>query len=266
MLPHVSRLPEMESQFVRLLEAPHVDVAAWYVLERKVRSRTKYPSGSVEPAEGFVQLALATWHCNGHIREAALKQLAAKYPDQAAPLFLLRLHDWVPPIYLLADAWIAAHPAATLKWLPLVAAELEKQRPTGSAAWPAIRTLLLRDPGLVRSAPNLVGHMVAHDAPAPALEVWLRLPYASARLHAARYVLQRPELVGLRPHLWQDPSPKIRALDLQWERALFDPSRLVRERAIFACKQAGHNPAQIFRAAGTELAQNHKTYHSSRRA
>ena len=73
----------------------------------------------------FGALAFAAMHGNGHVREAALCQLAQRSDGSELPFLLLRLNDWVVPVRELARGFVSArvrndYASHLLRCLPLI--------------------------------------------------------------------------------------------------------------------------------------------------
>jgi hypothetical protein len=95
-------------------------------------------------------LGIASWHDDGHVREAAIRQLAKTENGAELPFLLLRANDWVPAIRSLVKDLLAiriqpVYARHYLAWLPLVLRLGRARRGDHSQLTEAI-LLLLRSP------------------------------------------------------------------------------------------------------------------------
>lgn len=193
-----------------------------------------------------MSLGQGSFSADGYVREACLEALATFPATEAAPFFLLRLHDWVDPIAERAVAWLRAHPQTAAAWPRLLSAQLGKgRRPVGDW-WPPVAGAILEQP---QPSSVLVPHLLPFGPSAEQVKAWLASQDLRTRLACARHVLSVPELSPLRALLHYDSSPLIRRLDLPWSAGLWDSSRTVRSQAIWQCRAQGEDPALRYRDA-----------------
>ena len=213
-------------------------------------------------------LGLLASHADGHVREAAIAELAAS-PDVAAlPFLLWRCGDWVAPVRDGAQRAVRTrlhldHAPSFADLLPLVERLELIRRVDTSALIADIRALLLREPGQASLAACLRSHepRVAREAcrtldtaGAPQPEM-IDLALASRDLVVRRWVLawearlrtnEPQRAAALRARLAADSAARIRGAALcamaelddpaaaeTLQAALLDPAASVRHDARF---------------------------------
>lgn len=148
--------PALDALIVRLLSAWPVADLPW--LDERMRETGAYYSwwsglSSVEPLLGRGEatsalIALATFHGNGHVREAAVRELSKSHTGVELPFLLIRLNDWVEPVRRLAEAEVARRATPDrrpefVRALPLVARLKGLRRVDHDRVTPAIHAMLI---------------------------------------------------------------------------------------------------------------------------
>jgi HEAT repeat protein len=221
-----------------------------------------------------------SFHPDGHVRESAVKQLAAIYDGPELPFLLLRLNDWVDVVARQAEQavrerMLSRNADVLVEHLPIVL-RLETRRRRRHEAVVAGVTRLLTAPENRRALERgfasrhrpvrrtLYG--IAFAAPALELEELIVRALGdedtAIRLSAARIArreLSTDALLRLTPRLRSDPYPPVRlewlaaaaerdlpGVDASLYEALVDRSRTARETARFVLRQ--HRSFSDFRS------------------
>ncbi|MFB4313931.1 hypothetical protein [Actinomadura sp. 21ATH] len=229
------------------------------------------------PADGTrtAVLALASLDRSGHLREAAVRELArVRDDDLVLPFLLLRLNDVVDPVRLLAAEgcrrWLEPeHVALLVRMLPLIDG-LNTRRRAGPAArimhdalasggdvtraalWSAARTaeatVRASSLRLLSTAEPVETVRYAFTLGDPALRRW------AARVAVSRR-LPNDQQRALLPLLESDPNPRIRLCGLRarvkhpdaeahLRRAVLDPDARVRYLARSTLRALGRPPSR----------------------
>lgn len=166
------------------------DATVGWVDMRPDRLRRNAPSGWLRTP----YFGLASLHNDGHVREAAVQELALERTGDEIPFLVLRLNDWVAPIRHRAEAAVRERIRAEFAhaWgraLPLVLGLDARGRHQAAFVVADVVGLLVAMPDALRSvltfpdrAVRRAGHRVALDAGGEAAHLAARLAVDDADL------------------------------------------------------------------------------------
>ncbi len=250
--------PDQLPRLVERLGSYMVPGRAWLTLKPRQLEHI-YRAGTVP----FSFCCLATGHPNGHVREAAVRLVAATSDPRAMPLLLIRANDWVREVRAATRAALEAlvDTASTESWvanLPLVL-RLERCRRDDHRPLVARVVAKLVSPGAEAaltagmSSPHRAVRRAAFEVGAERRRPSLRFLSAAlsagdpvVRLRAARLACRRMSgeaLVALAEKLSDDPFPAVRMLALEIHRRR--PSPEARTRLL----RSLHDPNATIRGA-----------------
>ena len=264
-------------------------------LDKKVRERSLYlppeilwPQISAEevkrilktPGASVPLLGLVSFHHSGYIREFAVRRLSERNTGSELPFLLLRLNDWVDPVYQLALAAVQERitPQYAEALVRNISLEFELERQTRhehGKVLTAITTLLKRQECDVALQQGLIAPdkttrslcfqvlVEADDARLPlSIPTKLADAHPAIRLSAARIariMLKEDELRALLPTMRLDTFMPVRreALYACVERlpylapaalttALLDPSAGIRGIARYHLRQSENSDISAF--------------------
>jgi len=263
-----------------------IQVGAWARLKP-----AELPNLAKSAASRSSIAGLATFHENGHVREAAVRYLNEIDDGSEVPFLLLRLKDWVDPVRDAAIAaiqrrltpsrlghfvrniyiifrlteWKRAGRDDVVRWLMGQLVEEQNQQ--------TLRSLLESPDALIRRPAFRLALEIGGENCKCLVLAGLKSEDVVLRVRAARHVrqsFQQGELIEILPLMEQDKSMPVRRealltrLDRQpesaafWlEKALLDRHASMRELARFYLRRSGRSEfADVYRQALAEDLKN----------
>ncbi len=232
----------------------------WHYLPGPWRLLSPAVAGTFTKEEDMGVLALASMHCNGRVREAALRVLATREDGQELPFLLLRANDWVVPIREKVRDWIAtrlrpAYASQFLRCLPLVL-QLERCGRTQH-----------------RWLTEAVGQLVTRPECRPVLQKGLESKERDVRRACLRFILAAgvPDAKAASFSALSDPDPLTRLVAARgllptvegneradlYHRLDRDPLMPIRREALYA--RIKHPDAQLSQALQAALLDRHSS-------
>ena len=144
-----SQLPELDEKLRSISAGYRGYIGAdykdpWFGMNREDVGHLSRMNGNVAGL-----LGLASSHCNGYVRQAALEHLQTEWSGIELPFVILRANDWVQPVRALAQSMLmkritASYAAHLVRNAPLIARMLLTARSDQSHFVEKIKSLLWR--------------------------------------------------------------------------------------------------------------------------